>query len=142
MASKSRGKQTEDCSWLNLDELKARAVSAMAFARPRRSGLLVGCALYDTKHTIFTGANVEVQWQRSYHAEEVAVVSAMTHDAGGIKAICISADRKLFTPCGHCLDLIMEFATRDCLVLHVNPRTKRVSKLNLSDMMPYYPSRD
>jgi len=127
---------------LNLDLLKANAVSAMAFARCRRSNLRVGCAVLDTKNTIYTGANVEVLWQRCYHAEETAIIGAMAHDAGEIRAVCIACDRRLFTPCGHCMDVIIEFCKKDGIVMHYNPRTKKESIFSLEDLMPHYPTRD
>lgn len=125
----------------DLDLLKASAVSAMSGARPRRSMLPVGCALYDTRKNIFTGANVEVLWQRSAHAEEVAVLYAMSHDAGKIRALCIAAERDLFTPCGHCMDLIREFAHEDAIVIHINPKTKKTSTFGIQELMPFYPTR-
>lgn len=125
-----------------LDLLKANASSVMANARPRRSNLRVGCALIDTKNTIYVGANIEVLWQRCYHAEESAIMGALSRDAGDIKAICIACDRRLFTPCGHCMDLIMEFSHPDATVFHFNPRTLKTSMFALDDLMPHYPTKD
>lgn len=128
-------------SSVQISVLTSAAISAMAYARPRRSGLAVGCALLDTKSNCFTGANIELQWQRSSHAEENTIFGCITHDGGDIRAICIAADRELFTPCGHCLDVIMEFATKDAKIIHINPRTRKTTIIPLSKMMPYYPTR-
>lgn len=145
---KTKKKETEEDVCLcpipygvNLDLLKARAISSMAFARPRRSQLPVGCAIIDTKKTIFTGANIETLWQRSYHAEETAFMYAATHDAGKILAVCVAAERRLFTPCGGCIDLLIEFCRDDAIVVHVNPKTHHTTILPLSGMMPYYPTK-
>lgn len=121
--------------------LKADAVSAMAFARPERSGVPVGCALIDTKHTIYTGANLEVLWQQSYHAEETAICGAITHDSGDVRAIVIAANRELFTPCGRCMDLIMKYCVEDAIIIHYNPKTKKESQFTLRQLMPHYPIR-
>lgn len=124
----------------NLDLLKTSAISAMDHARPKRSELKVGCALYDTKRNIFTGGNIEVLWQRCYHAEESCIISAMSHDAGKIRAICVACDRELFTPCGHCRDLITEFSADDVLIMHVNPRTGKTSSFTIDELLPHYPT--
>lgn len=127
---------------INFDLLKAQACSAMAFARCRRSNLRVGCAIIDTKDTIYTGANIEVLWQRCFHAEETAIIGAMAHDAGDVRAVCIACDRKLFTPCGHCMDIIKEFSKKDGIVIHYNPRTRKESTFTIEELMPHYPTRD
>lgn len=127
---------------VNLDLLKSNAISAMAYARPRRSNLPVGCAILDTKNTIFTGANVEFLFQQSWHAEEVAYGYAMSHDGGKIIACCIASDRKRFTPCGKCRDPIKEFSIPECLVVHVNPRTKKTLIFTIDQLMPYYPTKE
>lgn len=126
--------------WINLDLLKAEASAARAYALPERSGLFVGCAVMDSKRNIFTGANLEVLWQESYHAEETAILTAKTHDAGTIEAICISAERKLFTPCGRCMDLIFKFASPNAVLLHQNPKTYKTSIFYIKELMPYYPT--
>ena len=126
---------------INLDLLRSRAISAMALARPRRSGLLVGCAVIDDKNNIFTGANIEILWQRSFHAEETAITGALVHDCGKIRAICIAAERSLFTPCGACMDLILEFSIPDAVIVHINPKTRKTTIIPLSAMMPFYPTR-
>src|SRR5437764_782881 len=112
----------------------------MAYARPRRSLLPVGCAIVDMKHNVWTGANVETLWQRSYHAEEAAIINAMSHDAGLIRAIVVAANRELFTPCGTCMDLVMEFSTPDAILMHYNPTTRITSEFRLDELMPHYPT--
>jgi cytidine deaminase len=125
---------------INMDLLVANAISAMAFARPERSKLPVGCAVLDTKHTIYTGANLEVLWQQVYHAEEVAITGAIAHDSGPIRVIVVAAVRKLFTPCGKCMDVIMKYAKDDAIVVHVNPKTHIRTALTLLQIMPFYPT--
>ena len=128
-------------SQTEIEMLKGHAVSAMAYARPRRSGLAVGCSLLDTKNNYFTGANVELLWQRCSHAEENTIIGSITHDGGEVRAICIAADRELFTPCGHCMDLILEFSQKTASIIHYNPRTRKTTIIPLKKMMPYYPTR-
>jgi cytidine deaminase len=126
---------------INFDYLKAEACLAMALAKPRRSNCPVGCAFFDVRGNIWTGANIEVRQQRSYHAEESAIINCITHDGGKIKVICIAAERELFTPCGNCMDLIMEFQEDDAYVIYVNPKTKKDAIFLASQLMPYYPTR-
>ncbi len=125
---------------VNMDLLVSNAISAMTFARPERSKLPVGCAVLDTKHTIYTGANLEILWQESIHAEKVAISGAITHDSGPIRVIVIAAERKLFTPCGGCMDVIMKYAKDDAIVVHVNPKTHVRTALSLLQIMPFYPT--
>jgi len=125
---------------INLDLLVANAIAEMAFARPERSLLPVGCAVFDTKNTIYTGANLEILWQESIHAEKVAISGAITHDSGPIRIVVIAAERKLFTPCGGCMDVIMKYAKDDAIVVHVNPKTNVRTMLTLQQLMPYYPT--
>jgi cytidine deaminase len=126
---------------INFDYLKASAMSAMALAKPRRSNCPVGCAFFDVRGNLWAGANIEVSGQRSYHAEESTIIHAMTHDAGKIRVICIAAEATLFTPCGNCMDLIMEFQEGDAYVVFVNPKTKNERIFLASQLMPYYPVR-
>lgn len=127
----------------NLDLILAtKAIEAMSYALARRSNLRVGVALLDDRDRIFMGANMETLWQRSFHGEEVAILNSKMSGAGKVVAICVAAERKLFTPCGACMDMIFEFGGENCIVSHVHPITKRRTSFKASEIMPYYPTRD
>ena len=124
-----------------LEVLKANALAQMANARCDRSKLRVGAAVMDNCDNIYTGANLEVFWQKCYHAEECAILNAVGHDAKPLVAVCVAAERELFTPCGGCMDLIMEFGSKDCLVMHLNPKTRKTTIFTAGELMPHYPTR-
>ena len=128
--------------WLDVDLLIAQSLIGRSMARPRRSKLFVGAAIYDTKNSYYVGGNFEMQWQHCEHAEKTAILNGLCHDCGNIRAICIAAERKLFTPCGDCMDKIIEFAEPDCFIMHYNPATKKSSYFGIKDIMPYYPTRE
>lgn len=124
-----------------MDLLVSMACSARANAYCRRSNLRVGSAVLDTKNNIHIGANIEVLWQRCYHAEENAIITCKTHDGGDVVAVCIACERELFTPCGSCMDVILEFSTPNCIVAHYNPATRKLTAFRAKDLMPVYPTR-
>lgn len=127
--------------WMNIDLLKTEARLAQTRAKPYRSGLFVGCALY-ARGVMFTGSNIEVLWQNSYHAEETAVLAAQTEDVEvrPLEAICISCERELFTPCGKCMDLIFKFAAKNAILMHHHPKTLKDTVFYVEEMMPFYPT--
>jgi cytidine deaminase len=123
------------------------AIQAMKQARPRRSGLRVGCVVatgLDEQGIpkMWAGGNIEVQWQRCYHAEECAILSMVNSGHTRMTAICVAAERDLFTPCGNCMDLIMEFGGPDCLVVTHNPASKKSRAFSAKELMPFYPTRE
>lgn len=126
---------------LQYKDLISAAVGAMANARPRRSGLPVGASVFDG-HKTWAAGNVEVLWQKCYHAEECAILSAIAGGCGKLTMVCVAAERRLFTPCGACSDLILEFGGPECLVVHYNPATKVSNGFSAKELMPFYPTRD
>lgn len=108
-------------------------------ARPVRSDVYVGAAVYDNNGHWFTSANIETKWQHSYHAEENAIVGSMLSGSNSLDIIIVSAEKKLFTPCGNCCDLVMEFSSNRCLFIHDNPATNVQTLIKAQQLMPHYP---
>lgn len=117
------------------------ARNASSFAIPRRSGLFVGAAVLDDRDIWSAAGNIEVIWQHSYHAEENAIIAGLCRGAKKFRIIVVSAPRKLFTPCGHCCDLVMEYSTDDCLFAHDNPESEILTLIRAKSLMPFYPTR-
>src|SRR5690242_15496079 len=70
----------------------------------------VGCAVLATDGRTFLGCNVEHRFRsHDVHAEVNAITSMISGGASGIRAIAIAAERERFTPCGACMDWIMQF---------------------------------
>lgn len=118
---------------------RARAASSLAI--PRRSNLFVGSAIMDENESWHVAGTVETLWQRSRHAEENAIMVGLAAGAKRFPLVFVSAPRNLFTPCGGCCDLIMEFGTDDCFFLHDNPETGILTVLRKTELMPFYPTR-
>ena len=56
-----------------------------------------------------------------------------------INAILVVADRELFTPCGGCLDWIMQFGTEKTVVAFQAQRNGPFQKYLVQELMPHYP---
>ena len=66
---------------------------------------------------IFGGCNIEDLWKASsIHAERAAICGMVAGGAKRLSKILIVAERENFTPCGNCLDFIMQFGGPDCEV--------------------------
>lgn len=102
----------------------------------------VGCSALAEDGRVFLGANMEHWLNFSDHAEKVAILTGLMQGVRKFSAFVICADRILFTPCGNCMDKIMQYGGPDCVIVHYNPRTKEIKKLTAKDIMPYYPTRD
>jgi len=145
----------DEAIWINIRGLAVAAEQVMLCAIARRSNLPVGAAVragiegfaggfagaqhLSNEALTFVGANFEVRWQNSYHAEEVAILKMLLVGCRKIRGIVVSAERELFTPCGKCLDLLKEFGTSDCLVAHFRPSTDKLSVFTLDEIAPFYP---
>src|SRR4051794_19531422 len=70
----------------------------------------VGCVVLSSDGRLFQGVNIQHQFRsHDIHAEVAAIASMVSAGAKKAVAMVIVAERELFTPCGACLDWIMEF---------------------------------
>jgi cytidine deaminase len=102
----------------------------------------VGCALLCEDGSIFVGCNVEHRYRcHDVHAEINAITNKVASGSQSpIIAVFIAAERARFTPCGGCMDWIMQFACdSSCLILSQAKRGGEVLRLSAHEMMPYYP---
>ena len=100
----------------------------------------VGCALMTTSGRIFAGCNVEHRYRsHDVHAEVNAISSMAADNEREVRYLLVVADRERFTPCGACMDWIMQFATDDCLVAF-QPKDGEPTIYSTHELMPYYPS--
>jgi len=99
----------------------------------------VGAALYTDNKNIFGGCNCEHKYRsHDIHAEVNAIGNMITSGDKVIQAILIVADREFFTPCGGCMDWIIQFASEDCLVGFENAKKELVT-YKVRELMPFYP---
>jgi cytidine deaminase len=99
----------------------------------------VGCAVLAQNGQIFCGCNVEHRFRcHDVHAEVNALTSMVT--AGGrAEAILIVAERDRFTPCGGCMDWIMELGGQDVIVAFQNAPNRPFLVYAAKELMPHYP---
>ena len=100
----------------------------------------VGAAALSESGNIYVGCNVQ-QIYRSHdiHAEVNAIGNMISHGDHNLIAILIVAERKFFTPCGSCMDWIMQFGGENCVVGVQNVQNSEVKEYFAKELMPYYP---
>ena len=100
----------------------------------------VGCAVLTPECKIFAACNVEHRFRcHDVHAEVNAITSMVSAGYTQVRAVAIAAERDRFTPCGGCMDWIMQFATEPCLILAQSRPGGPIQKYTTSDLMPHYP---
>jgi cytidine deaminase len=100
----------------------------------------VGAALIANNGDIFTGCNVEHRYRiLDVHAEVNAITNMVTYGHKSFYAILVVAERKRFTPCGSCLDWIIQFGSLECLVGYQTGKDSNVIVHTAHELMPYYP---
>lgn len=99
----------------------------------------VGAAVYSLKNNIYVGCNAEHIFRcHDIHAEVNAIGNMISAGEKKIKAILIVADREMFTPCGSCMDWIIQHSEEDCLI-GIENKSKSLRIFRIDDLMPYYP---
>ena len=100
----------------------------------------VGASILSKNDKIYFGCNVEHKYRcHDIHAEVNAISNMVSNGEIQIKAILIVAERDFFTPCGGCMDWIMQYANEDTLVGFQNSKNGEIQIFKVYDLMPYYP---
>ena len=101
----------------------------------------VGCAVLGANGQIYTGCNVEHRFRsHDVHAEVNALTTMIAQGCKSVRAVFIAAERDRFTPCGACMDWIMQFADEgDCVVLAQATLGGEISSYLATQLMPFYP---
>jgi len=100
----------------------------------------VGVALYTDDQKIFTGCNVEQIFRiNDVHAEVNAISNMVTAGYKHFYVILIAAKRKKFTPCGSCMDWIMQFGGPNCTVAFQSNTSAEIITYRAKEIMPLYP---
>lgn len=113
------------------------AWSARVQANPRKNGTKVGCAIYTSTKRIVTGYNIEGLWATSIHAEVNAI--SKLHRDEKILAIAIVAETAQFTPCGACLDWIVQFSDAGVTRVIIDNGLRRWT-YSVAELVPHYPT--
>ena len=100
----------------------------------------VGCALLADDGRIYVGCNVEHRFRcHDVHAEVNAISSMVAGGGRQIIAMVIAAERDHFTPCGGCMDWIIQFGS-GCIVAFQCSAGSEIVQYTASQLMPFYPS--
>ena len=100
----------------------------------------VGCAAMSESGKIFTGCNIEHRFRcHDVHAEVNALTTMIAGGEKRVKTIVIVADRMRFTPCGGCMDWIIELGGKDTVVAFQSTPGGAFQTYSASELMPHYP---
>lgn len=100
----------------------------------------VGASVQTLNGSIFSGCNIE-QTFRSHdvHAEVNAISTMIARGERQFCALLVVAERERFTPCGSCMDWIMQFGDDEAMVGFQNRPGGEIEKYKVHDLMPHYP---
>lgn len=121
------------------EELFYHAWSAKENATLWKSRYKVGCAIQTKSGRVVCGWNIDGSWGTTIHAE-VCAISKLTGLKEKAQTIAIVAEADSFTPCGACLDWLLQFSTEDAILITQNKK-KYISRYLLKDLYPNYPKR-
>jgi cytidine deaminase len=100
----------------------------------------VGCALLTDDERRFAGCNVEHRFRsHDIHAEVNAIGTMVAAGGRKITHLAVVAQRTRFTPCGACMDWIMQFATDECRIAFQGEKNGPIEVYTADQLMPYYP---
>ena len=100
----------------------------------------VGCALLSDDGQIHTGCNIEHRFRsHDVHAEVNAISSMILAGGRKIRTLVIAAKRDQFTPCGACMDWIMQFSDGECLIAFQSSPDADFTTHKANELMPFYP---
>jgi len=100
----------------------------------------VGASVLSENDNIYCGCNIEHKFRsHDIHAEVNAISNMVSFGDKLIKKILIVAERDFFTPCGSCMDWIMQFADENTLVGFQGSKNGEIQSFRTRELMPYYP---
>jgi cytidine deaminase len=131
-------------------ELKNREIDlrdaifyAITLAQAEISKIRIGSAVLAINSkgdsSIFSGCNIEISFSRVFHAENVALLKAISSGYTNIKAVAITSDsetKKGAAMCGCCRQDYM-YLNPDCMIYVFNPDKSLKLKVRLIDTMKH-----
>lgn len=124
--------------------LIAAAKRARARAYCPYSGFAVGAVVLGGSGRVYSGANVENSAVGlTVCAERIAIFKAVSQGERTIKAVCVACPGA--RPCGSCRQVMMEFSTKDTVILCVDlsgdGRQRSVEQARVFELLPDLTSR-
>jgi len=100
----------------------------------------VGASLLADNGQIYSGCNIEHNIRsHDIHAEVNAICGLISSGGKRIIKIFVVAEMDLFTPCGSCMDWILQFSDNETLVGVQNKKGGEFRVFKTNELMPYYP---
>jgi len=116
---------------------------AISLAQAEISKIRVGAAVLATNSkgdsSVFSGCNIEISFSRAFHAENVALLKAISSGYINIKAVGVTSDsetKQEAAMCGCCRQDYMYLNT-ECMIYVFNPDKSLKLKVRLIDTMKY-----
>ena len=97
----------------------------------------VGAALLAVDGSMRLGVNLEQRWHFAIHAEMSAIAAMVSVGQKHFTKMAIVCHRPHFTPCGSCIDWMMDYATPNAEIIVSDG--KIATSFSLDSLMPYYP---
>jgi cytidine deaminase len=127
----------------DLTYLRDAVFLAMSLAQAGISKIRVGAAVLATNSkgdsSVFSGCNIEISFSRAFHAENVALLKAISSGYINIKAVGVTSDSETkhrAAMCGCCRQDYM-YLNPDCMIYVFNPDRSLRLKVKLIDTMKY-----
>jgi cytidine deaminase len=127
----------------DLTNLRDAVFLAMSLAQAEISKIRVGAAVLATNSkgdsSVFSGCNIEISFSRAFHAENVALLKAISSGYINIKAIGVTSDSETkygAAMCGCCRQDYM-YLNPDCMIYVFNPDRSLRLKVKLKDTLKY-----
>jgi cytidine deaminase len=124
-------------------DLRDAIFSAITLAQAEISKIRIGAAVLAINSkgdsSIFSGCNIEISFSRAFHAENVALLKAISSGYTNIKAVAITSDSEIkqgAAMCGCCRQDYM-YLNPDCMIYIFNPDKSLKLKVKLIDTMKY-----
>jgi cytidine deaminase len=124
-------------------ELRDAVFSAITLAQAEISKTRVGAAVLainsEGDSSIFSGCNIEISFSRAFHAENVALLKAISSGYTNIKVVAVTSDSEMkqgVAMCGCCRQDYM-YLNPDCMIYVFNPDKSLKLKVKLIDTMKY-----
>lgn len=99
----------------------------------------VGAAVETKNGQIYIGTNIEAKLQLGIHAEIAALSAMVSFDDRNPRKILIAANRELFTPCGGCMDWIMQLGGPEVEIAFSSGLGNELRIFTAAELMPHYP---
>lgn len=123
-------------TWSKLSEI-AWKVAENAYTK---SDTIVGSAIESDNGEIYFGCNIQhIFRSHDIHAEVNAIGNMISNGGREINKILVVAKKELFTPCGSCMDWIVQFSTDRTLVGFQNDKNGEIQIFTPKELMPFYP---